>query len=101
MESSIAFRRRAAAACQSQLRRHRRPLFPIRAYVDAIASSAADCTDDSALEVGYLGCGRVAPHFDQGRMAARVIEARGHEPPHAEVAHVAERHRTGGWRVVR
>jgi hypothetical protein len=32
-------------------------------------------------------------------MAARVIEARGDEPPHAEIAHVAERHRWAG-RVV-
>jgi len=91
--------RQIQAGGQSQLGRHWRLLFPIRAYVDAISSGAADCTDYSALEVGYLCCGRVAPHFDQGRVAARVIKARGHEPLHAEIAHVAECHRTGGWVV--
>jgi hypothetical protein len=49
------------------------------------------------LKYGTSGFSRVAPHVDHCSVAAGIIQARCNQPLHAELAHVAERHRrTGG-----
>ena len=65
----------------------------------ALSSSAArrscfPCSADHlASKVRHLRFGWIAPYLDQRDMAAGVIQARRHEPLHAQLAHVAERHR--------
>jgi hypothetical protein len=70
-----------------QLRRHSRPLSPVRPHVRT-----------------WPGAGTRAPqiigitrHVDQRLMPTRVIEAERDQMMHAQLAHVAERHRRAGW----
>ena len=50
-----------------------------------------------AFEPRHLGLDRIARHVDQRLMAARVVEAEGDQVLHAQLAHVAERHRRAGF----
>ena len=71
-------------------------LFPIWAYVDLVAPTAALGTDDPASEPRHLGLGRIARYVDQCGMSAGIVQTERDQVLHAEIAHVAERHRRAG-----
>jgi hypothetical protein len=48
-------------------------------------------------ERAHFGIVRIARHVDQTLVSARVVEAEGNKPLHAQVPHVPERHRIAGW----
>jgi hypothetical protein len=61
------------------------------------AARAALGADRMPADVRVFSFRRIAKHLNQCVMAARIIEARGDQPLHAERAHVAEGHRRAGW----
>jgi hypothetical protein len=71
-------------------------LFPVGPHVDVTTARTALGAYDLACERGHFNVIGIARHVDQALVAARIVEAGRDEPLHAEVAHVAERHRRDG-----
>ena len=70
-------------------------LFPIRAHVDLVAAAALGA-DQARAKPRDLSISRIVRHVDQRGVPAGIVETRRNQVLHAELAHVAERHRRAG-----
>ena len=72
-------------------------LLPVRPHVNAPTARTALAALHVGLEPRNWRVTRIALHVDQRLVAAGVVQAIGDQVMHAQLAHVAERHRRGGF----
>ena len=73
-----------------------RLLFSILAYVDLASATAALGADNARAKPRHFSLGWISRYIDQTLVSAGVVQAGRKQPLHAELAHVAERHRRAG-----